>query len=71
MEDTRRKLQEMILYAAGEFRCAADWSLTRLLRVLFHSDFRAYRLLGRSITGRLYRKVDQGPAPEGSSRSFP
>lgn len=65
MEKSEKKLREMILYAAGEFRESRDWNLTRLLRVLFHSDFRAYRLLGSSISGSLYRRVNEGPAPEG------
>lgn len=65
MEDSEGKLREMVLYAAKGLRDVPDWSLTRLFRVLFHSDFRAYRLLGHSLSGRVYRKEDQAPAPEG------
>lgn len=59
------KLEELILFviaAAGpQERCCA----TKLDKILFSADFRAYDLLGQSITGQRYLKREGGPVPEG------
>ena len=36
---------------------------TKLNKLLFFADFRAYAKLGRPITGARYQKLDWGPAP--------
>lgn len=36
---------------------------TKLNKLLFLSDFRAYAMLGESITGAEYQHLPQGPAP--------
>lgn len=58
-----RKFCELILYVAreaeGDPRCGA----TKLNKLLFYADFRAYRRLGRSISDQRYRKGEFGPVP--------
>src|SRR5690606_24360644 len=36
---------------------------TKLNKILYFSDFEAYGLWGRSITGATYIRLDRGPAP--------
>lgn len=60
--ESETKLREMILFAA---RVDEPWSATSLCRTLFHTDFRAWRTLGRSVSGKAYWKTEQGPTPEG------
>ncbi|NOY30424.1 MAG: SocA family protein, partial [Planctomycetes bacterium] len=36
---------------------------TKLNKLLFFSDFLAYRKFGKSITGHPYQKLNKGPAP--------
>jgi hypothetical protein len=57
------KLEEMILLVASALgeRCCA----TKLDKILFSADFRAYDALGHSITGQRYLKREGGPVPEG------
>lgn len=59
------KVEELILFVARatgkDERCCA----TKLDKILFSADFRAYDVLGRSITGRRYLKREGGPVPEG------
>src|SRR5688500_2424589 len=64
MQATDGKLEELILFVVrasekDEHCCAA-----KLDKILFYTDFRAYDELGRSITGRRYRKLEGGPVPE-------
>ena len=56
------KLEELILFVVEkDERCGA----AKLDKILFYADFQAYDKLGRSITGRRYRKLAGGPVPEG------
>lgn len=59
------KFRELILYVAreteGDERCGA----TKLNKILFYADFRAYQMLGGSISGQSYQKLEHGPAPKG------
>jgi Antitoxin SocA-like, Panacea domain len=56
-----RKLAQMLLYVAHGL--AGDrWNgKTKIHKILFFSDFEAYRQTGRSISGENYIKFDQGP----------
>jgi hypothetical protein len=61
------KLEELILFVAAalgpqESCCATK---TKLDKILFSADFRAYDALGRSITGQRYLKLEGGPVPDG------
>lgn len=57
------KLRELIVYVAN--RSAEDrwFGATKLNKLLYYSDFAAFRQLGAPITGADYMKLPEGPAP--------
>lgn len=57
------KLTELTLYIGA--KCGLDeyYGVLKLNKILFYSDFRAFRRLGAPITGVQYRKYPHGPAP--------
>ena len=57
------KFRELILFVAQETADDRSCGATKLNKILFYSDFRAYEQLGRSITGERYQKLEHGPAP--------
>jgi hypothetical protein len=58
-----QKFRELILYIARESEQDEHFGATKLNKILFYSDFWAYRKLGHSITGQQYQKLGKGPAP--------
>jgi hypothetical protein len=58
-----RKLREMILYFANMSFRDDSFGATRLNKLLFNADFRAYQLWGKSISGATYKALKFGPAP--------
>ena len=60
---SEEKLTELALYVGA--KCALDehYGVLKLNKILFYSDFRAYRALGKPITGAEYKKYTHGPAP--------
>lgn len=58
-----RKLEELILYLAEQSEEDPGFSDTKLNKLLFFADFRAYEELGKPITGHRYQKLPYGPAP--------
>lgn len=63
MSRDSRKFREMILYVARSAEHDPRCGATKLNKILFYADFWAYRKLGQSISGRVYRKRDFGPVP--------
>lgn len=59
------KLEELILFVARATGEDEHCCATKLDKILFYADFRAYDHLGQSITGRRYLKREGGPVPEG------
>lgn len=61
----RRKYKDLVLYAAHMSHERRDkyFGAVKLNKILFFSDFIAYRRLGRPITGANYMKLSEGPAP--------
>ncbi len=57
------KLQELILYVSARSLSDPRHGMTKLNKILFFSDFGAFRQLGRSITGAEYQHLPQGPCP--------
>ncbi len=57
------KLRELVLHIAQHSEGDRHFGATKLNKLLFFSDFLAYRLLGSSITGSEYQKLEHGPAP--------
>ena len=58
-----RKFRELVIYIAE--KCADDptFGATKLNKILYYSDFYAYRVIGEPITGASYQKLSAGPAP--------
>lgn len=63
IERQEEKLGELLLYIAK--RCSGDaaFGATKLNKILFFSEFEAYRDLGSAITGVPYQNLELGPAP--------
>jgi uncharacterized phage-associated protein len=61
----KSRLAELLLYISE--KCADDpnFGATKLNKILFYSDFLAFAMLGDSITGYSYQKLQHGPVPRG------
>lgn len=57
------KFRELMLYIADRMESDPAFGATMLNKILFFSDFLAYKDLGQPITGAVYQKLDYGPAP--------
>jgi hypothetical protein len=57
------KLRELVLYVADRLREDRAGGATKLNKVLYFADFAYIRRTGSSITGAVYQKLPQGPAP--------
>ena len=62
-EYSEDKLRELVLYIAGKSVEDPNYGATKLNKLLFFSDFLAYGLLGKAITGASYQRLPRGPAP--------
>lgn len=58
------KLRELVLYVADRLREDRAGGATKLNKVLYFADFAYIRRTGASITGTVYQKLPQGPAPK-------
>lgn len=58
------KLRELVLYLTQRCESHPRFSSATLHKLLFHSDFAAFRELGQSITGARYFAEQSGPLPE-------
>lgn len=59
------KFRELVLYVARETQDDPKCGATKLNKILFYTDFYAYRDLGASLSGQRYQKLEHGPAPRG------
>ena len=57
------KFRELVLYIADKSKEDPRFGAVKLNKLLYYSDFEAYRRLGESITGANYQKLSEGPAP--------
>src|SRR3972149_5377412 len=57
------KLRELVVLIATLSEGDKPFGKVKLNKLLFFSDFTAYRYFGKSITGHEYQKLPQGPAP--------
>lgn len=57
------KLQELMLYIAQRSLSDPSFGYTKLNKILFYTDFYAYGLWGKSITGATYIRNQFGPTP--------
>lgn len=60
------RFQELCLYIAQQCIDDPTFSLVKLYKILFYSDFEAFGRYGEPITGRAYRKLPLSPAPTAS-----
>ena len=58
-----KKFKELIVYIVRRSTPDPTFGAIKLNKVLYYSDFAAYRQLGQPITGATYRKYFEGPAP--------
>ena len=63
VEESNRKLRELILYICREAEGDSAFGSVKLNKILFFSDFEAYLEAGKPITGQEYQKLEQGPCP--------
>src|SRR5262245_25543654 len=60
----KEKFRELILYIASQCEKDKSWNATKLNKILFYSDFIAFRTMGGAITGAEYFALEKGPAPK-------
>ena len=66
-QQSLERLKNMLLFILN--RCG-DVFYTKMNKLLFYSDFLAYRRLGMSISGLSYRAIGYGPVPERWDRVY-
>src|SRR4051794_20576831 len=59
------RFDELVLYIAHQVKDRPDFGRIKLAKVLFYSDFTAYRETGSSLTGATYLRYPKGPFPRG------
>ncbi len=57
------KFRELVVYIALQSADDPTFGAIKLNKILYYSDFAAYRQLGQPVTGATYRKLSEGPAP--------
>lgn len=60
---TRTRLRELILYIADRSQDDPKFGATKLNKILYFSDFVSFREHGKPITGAMYMRLENGPAP--------
>jgi hypothetical protein len=63
MPGGQSRLTEATLYVVNKYAEARKFGLTKLNKVLWRADFRAFADRGVPVTGRQYQRLAQGPAP--------
>ena len=63
MMQAASKLSELVLYVGAKCGLDEHYGVLKLNKILFYSDFLAFRAFGEAITGTEYRKYPHGPAP--------
>jgi len=60
----REKLKALVLYVIWRTGDVRDFGATKLNKVLWFSDARAFEALGKSVTGETYVRQKFGPVPQ-------
>jgi hypothetical protein len=63
VEFNEKKFRDLILYIAHKSEADPRLGAVKLNKILFYSDFNAFRELGASISGATYQHLEEGPAP--------
>jgi len=61
--ESEQKFKELLLYITEQSEGDSSYGATKANKLLFFADFQAYLYLGRSITGRMYERMNHGPVP--------
>src|SRR5271165_6448352 len=59
-----QRLRELIVYIAEKSQDDPFFGATKLNKILYHSDFRAFERFGVPLTGTKYFRLPKGPAPK-------
>jgi hypothetical protein len=62
------RFRELVLYISEQCAQQLNFGAVKLNKLLFYSDFLAYALLGRPITGLEYQRYNNGPVPREMQR---
>ncbi len=57
------KLKELMLYIADKCFEDPNFGATKLNKILWWTDFHAFAIIGKPITGVEYQRLENGPAP--------
>jgi Antitoxin SocA-like, Panacea domain len=63
-KDTKELLRELVLYIATASQSDPRFGKTKLVKLLYLSDFGTFREYGEPITGHRYVKLPNGPFPD-------
>jgi len=61
-------LKELVLYVGSKCWRDEHYCVLKLNKILFYSDFHAFKVRGKPITGAEYKKYPHGPAPAAMKR---
>jgi hypothetical protein len=59
----QRRLREAVLYVSKQCEGASLFGLVKLNKIMWRADFDSFAQRGQPVTGRLYQRLPQGPAP--------
>ena len=63
LERGLQRFRELIVYIASKSVDDPSFGATKLNKILYHSDFRAFERFGVPLTGAPYFRLKNGPAP--------
>lgn len=63
VEFDEEKFEQLLLYVANKCEDDPNFGATVLNKILFYSDFLAFGMHGKSITGADYMALEHGPVP--------
>jgi Protein of unknown function (DUF4065) len=64
VERSTQRFRELIIYVAKQCENDPNFGATKLNKILYHSDFRAFERFGTPLTGVVYFRLMAGPAPK-------
>lgn len=59
-----QRLRELIVYISKQSESDPYFGATKLNKILYHADFRAFERFGLPLTGAEYFRLERGPAPK-------
>lgn len=63
LERALQRLRELVVYISEKSEHDQHCGATKLNKILYHSDFRAFERFGVPLTGASYFRLPKGPAP--------